>query len=294
MRSRVAIILAVLALAACERRPPSPLSVPRQAPATAPAMVSMASRRAEAAPPQDGAQAQASGPMLAYSHQLSMQVPAAWVERHYMAALERCVAPACVVLSSQIDRSPGGLNPPSASIRARLTHDALPPFRTAAATALQGEPGDRVAVETQSTEAEDLTTAIADGDRRLQQLRDYRGRLDTLAARSDIQVSDLIKIAQTLSQTQSQIEAAEALQRGLSQRVDTEILTVRFEGATPELGSWSRVHAVWAGAGSILSGAVADALGLVLYIVPWVPVLVLLAGLVWFVLRLGRRSWRGY
>lgn len=232
--------------------------------------------------------------MLAYSHQLSMQVPAAWVERHYMAALDRCVAPACVVLSSQIDRSPGGLNPPSASIKARLTHDALPPFRTAATTALPGEPGDRVAVETQSTEAEDLTTAIADGGRRLQQLRDYRSRLDTLAGRPDIQVSDLIKIAQTLSQTQSQIEAAEALQRGLSQRVDTEVLTVRFEGATPESGVWSRVDAVWSGAGSILSGAVADALGLVLYAVPWVPVLVLLAGFVWFVLWLGRRLWRGY
>ena len=226
---------------------------------------------------------------MAVTHRLSLDVPAQWLERQFAAALARCVMPECVVLNSQIDRSFGAADPPSGTLVVRLTHAAVAPFRTAASAPLDNRPESAGTVRSQSTQAEDLGQVIADGARRLQQLRDFRTRLEGLATRPDIQVADLIRVAQTLSQTQTQLEQSEGQQRGLRQRVDTETMTVRYEGATAEAGLWSPVLSAWSRGGYVLISAIADALGFMFYVVPWVAVLGVLglAG-IWLV-GLGRR-----
>lgn len=224
---------------------------------------------------------------LAYVHTVEVEVGFAWVERHFVAAQEACKAP-CVVLNSAFDQPPDGVSRPSASLTARLPHDALPAFRAAVAAVLPGEPAAGIAIRSQETRASDLARGIADGERRLQQLKDYRERLTALAARPDVQVADLIKAAEALSVVQSQLEAAEGEQRGLQERVDTELITVRWIAAPSNAGAWGPVRDAAAGAGATLGRATSVMLTSILFIVPWLPVLALAVLALWRI----RNRWR--
>ncbi len=264
---RRAWLVALAVLAGCDR-----------APSAASPPVSYVSA-AQAAP-------EAGGTKLAYTHTVEAEVGPAWVERHFAAAQTACKAP-CVVLNSAFDQPPDGVSRPSASLTARMPHDALPAFRAAVSAVLPGEPAPGVAIRSQETRAEDLERSIADGGRRVQQLRDYRERLTALATRPDTQVSDLIKAAEALSAVQSQLEVAEGEQRGLQERVDTELITVRWAATTPSAGAWGPVTDAVTGAGATLGVATGVMLTGTLFVLPWAPVLVLFV----FAIRWIRNRW---
>jgi uncharacterized protein YceK len=241
------------------------------------------------------AERQQPGAKLAYRHQLGLEMSGVSVSPRFERARDRCLKDAelgCVVLEASINLA-GSWSQPQASLRVRLPHPAVEPFERSLQEPLPGEKSGDPLVRSKSTTAEDLAQAIADADRRLAQLTDYRDRLAALLKRPDAKVEDLIKVQSELSTTQSQIEAITEQKRQLDERVATEILAITF-AAHPTFGEpRNPIADVWHDGTRLLGQSAANALRFVIEIIPWVPVILvaagLLAGLRKLIKRLRRR-----
>jgi hypothetical protein len=230
-----------------------------------------------------GAPRQGAGMHLAYKHSIGIEVARASLRRHFVAARDRCINEAalhCVLLSASsngtgMERDAAEESRASASLHLRLPHDFIVPFVNALTSPLPGEPPGVAQVRQQSTTAEDLGQPIADVQRRLAQLTDYRDRLQTLEKRPDIHVDDLIKIAGEMSQVQTQLEAADAEKHELAERVDTEELDIAFDEPVRE-GAFEAVRMAWARGAETFSFSMATAIEFSIAAIPWLPLLALL------------------
>ena len=230
---------------------------------------------------------------LAYSHTLSIDIAADHLAERFTAARDRCLGDAalrCVVVESQIEQDPIGAAPPHARLDVHLPHDTVAAYVGAVTAPMVGQPAASVVVRAQGSRAEDLARPIEDGARRLAQLADYRARLTELAGRPDTRTDDLIKIAAEVSRTQSDIEAADARQRGLAARVETEALSIALQADLAAGGMWSPVRETWRRAGVLLGQSAGDALRFAIVALPWMPIAVAILALLRWVWR--RRSGR--
>jgi hypothetical protein len=248
-------------------------------------MVMMATPPMPAAAPADGAK-------LAYSHQLSLDMAAASIPPRFERARDACLKNpglGCILLNASIDRG-GPDAPPSANLSVRLPHASVAGFERDLVQPVAGEAAGDARVQSLSTSAEDLSPRLADLGLRLAQLQDFRDRLTALAKRSDAQVDDLIKIEQSLSETQSQIEGLTAEQSGLDQQVATELLNVSMS-ARPDLDLLGApIAAAWRDASAILGQSTALALQTLIAAIPWLVLAVPVLAILWAIAaRLRRR-----
>ncbi|HYM03336.1 MAG TPA: DUF4349 domain-containing protein [Stellaceae bacterium] len=217
------------------------------------------------------------GQKLAYSHRLSIETAPQSVKPRFERARDACLSPTsndCELLYASIDGGDTSLGArPHASLTVRLPHAAVTGFEEALLAPLAGEQPGETILRSRSTAADDLTTAIADVDRRLAQLNDYRDRLTILAQRADAKVEDLVKVESELSSVQSQIEALTGQQRKLTRRVDTETLTVDLDAAVPLDGIGAPIATAWRDASTVLGQNAASALRFGIGSVPWLPLL---------------------
>lgn len=246
-------------------------------------------RDAQSPPPASLARAaQPASVKLAYSHDLTIGLPPDRIAPRFEAVRERCLgdkAPGCILVASSVDDGARPSGRPQASLQVRLPHESVAPFVAFVTAPLPGEaPGD-VVIRRQATRADDLTVPMQDGERRLAQLTAYRARLDEIATKPDTRVEDLIRIAQELAKVQSQIEEGEAKQRGLQQRVDTEIVTIALRSDAARAGPFAPVRDAWDQAGETLGASTGAALRFAIASLPWLPVAVI-------VLLLARSLWR--
>jgi hypothetical protein len=221
---------------------------------------------------------QGQGLHLAYKHDIGLDVTPSALQAHFASARDRCANEAtlhCILLEASVEvprpdavRAPYAV--PSAKLRVRLPHDQVARFANSLTDKLPGEADGTVTVARQSTTAEDLSRPIEDGDKRLSQLTDYRTRLNALAARPDTKVDDLVKIAGEISRVQADLEAAQAEQRELNQRVETEALDIDFESQSDH-SAWAPARIAWSDAAQIFGGSLGDALQFVIAAVPWLP-----------------------
>jgi hypothetical protein len=233
-----------------------------------------------------GAAQQAPGLHLAYTHTIGVEIGGGALAAHFSAARDRCLnTPAlhCLLLQSEISTptpasdgaGPLGDERPSAasaSLRVRLPHDQVTAFANSLTDTLPGEKPGLVRVLRQSTTAQDLNQPITDVNQRVAQLQDYLASLKALGSRLTISVSDLVKIASETAQAQTQIEAAQAEQRDLTLRVDTEELDIDFQAAQPTAAPQNPIDQVLADSQNILHQNEAEALRFAIAALPWVPV----------------------
>jgi hypothetical protein len=220
---------------------------------------------------------------LAYKHDIGIEIVRDSLRAHFVVVRDRCVneiALHCVLLSASIDdndneRDGGYGAGQRATLRLRLPHDLIVPFANSLTKPLPGEPPAVARVRRQSTSAEDLGQPIADVERRLAQLTNYRDRLQTLAARPDIHVDDLIKIAGEMSHVQTELEAANAEQRELAQRVETEELDIGFLEPAGQ-GLFDAVSTTWARSADTFGRSTASAIDFAISAIPWLPLVALL------------------
>lgn len=232
------------------------------------------SNRGEFANPSPPAAGKSGDLRLAYRHELSIGLNPDKVAAHFSAARDRCLGEAalrCVLIRSSASGMAGGTPRPSALVEVRLPHESVVPFVAFVTTPLPGEKAEEVALDNQSTRAEDLTKPIGDSERRLGQLRDYRDRLNALSARPDSRVEDLIRAAGELSQIQSQIEEHEGERRALEERVQTEIVTVTFRSDGANASAFAPVGEAWARAGRTFGDSAGAALHFAISSLPWLP-----------------------
>ena len=172
----------------------------------------------------------------------------------------------------------------------RLPHDQIAPFTNALTDRLPAETSDLVQVIRQSSTAEDLGQPVADAGQRVAQLTDYLASLKVLGGRLTLSVADQVKIAGETAQAQTQLEEAQARQRELALRVDTEELDVDFadkkfvQDADP-------IPRVLEGAQESLRQNAAEALQFSIASLPWVPVVFVGLVVLWIARRVvfGRR-----
>lgn len=253
-------------LAACSR----PTT---QASASAPATIAQAEKRA--ASPKTTYSAS-----LAITRALNIEVGSDKVAPLFQSTQAACnadVADECVVLDARLTNG----RFVSASLKLR----AAPAGIRRVLEQLRGSGG----VASESASAEDLAAPIADGERQIAMLREYRDSLLALRGRKDNTIDALIRINQELAQTQSQLESATGEAAHLQQRLATETLTIEI-GTVAMDGSRSPVASAFGDFAAHLGEAAAAAITFVAYAIPWLVVLLPLAWLVrWLVTRRRRK-----
>lgn len=236
-------------------------------------------------------------PKLAYTHSMALEMAPDKVKPRFELARDLCLndqALHCALVHASIQLGNAQTSsPPYANIGVRLPHDQIAKFEAALLKPLDGEDKGQPILTSSNTDAEDLTFAIADGDRRLKQAIDYRDRLTALAQHAGAKVEDLIQIEEKLSEVQSQIEEMTASQRQLNLRVDTEILNVSLSAAQSIANVRSPLARAWAEAGEALGESTASAFTFVVSALPWIPLIALglwILKLLWKLIR--GKLWR--
>ena len=231
---------------------------------------------------------------LAYTHEIGLELPGKLLVAHFDAARDRCANDAalhCLLMHAEIgpsraaytQQAPGP--PRTASLQVRLSHDLVTDFAASLTRSLPGEAAGVVRVVRQASTADDLGQPVADAGQVVAQLTSYLAALKVLGARLTISVSDQVKVAEETARAQTQLEEAQARQRELALRVDTEEVDVVFTAARPVVQAADPVTQVLAGAQDSLRRNAAEALAFGIAAVPWVPVGIAGLLLLWVVRR---------
>lgn len=142
-----------------------------------------------------------------------------------------------------------------------------------------------------SVSAQDVSTAVADVDARVESLRNSVDRLLALAAQA-VSVSDLITIEAELSNRQAELESLQAQQRELSDQVSLATLSVALTASsdadTDDTGFLASLGDGW----NALLDTGRGLLSLVGLLLPWLALLAVLALPLWFVVRRRRSAAR--
>lgn len=229
------------------------------------------------APAMAGAQAHrsAASAHLAYAHSLSVDADEQEVPVLFEAAQAACreaVEESCTVLDSRISTGRGA----SASLKFRAKPNGIGKI-----IAVLGRQGGII---NQSTSAEDLAAPVADVEKKLAMLKDYRSRLEALRTRAGTDVDALIKLNRELAQVQSELEASVGEHARMIQRIETEILGVDIsEGERHSF--WRPIGKALADFGGNLSEGISIAVTGIAFLVPSIIVL-------FFLVAGGVKLWR--
>ncbi|WP_020161540.1 MULTISPECIES: DUF4349 domain-containing protein [Methylobacter] len=211
---------------------------------------------------------------LAYEHSLSVDTEEQKVAEAFEAAQAACRGAAdelCTILESRVSSGRAA----SASLKFRAKPNGI--RKIVATLSKQAE------VTNQSTTAEDLEAPIADAEKKLAMLKDYRSMLEALRGRAGNDIDALIKVNRELAQVQSELEASGGTHAHLVQRVETEILNVYIH-SVEHRGFWRPIGFAISDFGRNLSKGISIAITSLAFLIPWVIVLALV---VWG----GRKLW---
>ncbi|MBA3367939.1 MAG: DUF4349 domain-containing protein [Geodermatophilaceae bacterium] len=140
-----------------------------------------------------------------------------------------------------------------------------------------------------SVAAQDVSTAVADVDARVESLRNSVTRLLALGAQA-VSVSDLITIEAELSTRQAELESLQAQQREFSDQISLATLSVSLTASSePESDDTGFLASLADGWNGLLDSGrgLISLLGLLL---PWLALLAVLALPLWFVVRRRRAA----
>lgn len=211
---------------------------------------------------------------LAYAHHVSVEVDVDQLERLYRDLQDACLKEAawhCTVLdaSIQLDRDRRG---GSAHLNLRAAVEGV--------RAMRARLAESGGIVSQGTHVDDLGQPIAEVDKRLAMLQDYRAKLLDLQ-RKATKVEDLILIAEKLAETQSELEAASGQNAHLMDRVNREALTIDLTTRqTAARSLWAPVATALREFFPSLAHASAGVIVALAYLLPWALVLSVLAVLV--------------
>ena len=213
---------------------------------------------------------------LAYEHSLQIitgQSKVAVLHEAAQAACRAAAAEHCVMLESSINTGQ------YAAAALKFRAEAAGIEKIVAALKQEGE------ITEQSTSAEDLAAPIADTEKSLAMLKDYRSRLEGLRGKASSDIDALIKVTHELAEVQSQIEAAQGEHAHLLQRVQTQILHVNIS-SNSRSAFWWPISEALSHFGQNLAEGVAMVVTSTAYLLPW---LLMLSAFAWLLRRLWRR-----
>jgi hypothetical protein len=197
------------------------------------------------------------GAQLAYEHELTLALPGALLAPRMQATREACETArfgACNILGITEDSNGG-------EIILRIAPNGVEPMVALAAEG--GKLGQRI------TTAEDLADAVDDVRRRQDRLLAQQQRLDELAKRKDITVSDLIALSKEQAAIENDLQALAQVAAGQQRRLDTNRVTLNFR-SSDGANQASRFSRMFSNLGTNMVEGTADALERASYILPFV------------------------
>lgn len=216
---------------------------------------------------------------LAYEHTVAIETDDDQVAVLSAAAQSACreaVTESCAILQSSASRGDSAF----AALKFRAKPAGI--RKLIALLSAQGK------IATESTTAEDLAGPIEDTAKKLAMLTSYRGQLEALRARSNLEVDAIIKLNRELAEVQSQIETLAGSQAHLTERVETEILNVSITSIRSH-SFWSPIGASFSEFGENFSIGIASVIMALAYLIPWGALLFVL---VWGLRKLWLRRKR--
>lgn len=214
-------------------------------------------------------------PYLAYEHSIYITSTQDNLEKDYKKIVDACTADRsnnCALLQSELNSGDFA----SASIRLRIA-----PAGVNSLLSLASGLGE---VSSQSTHIEDLSTAIADSEKRIAMLTNYQNQMLELQKQKNIDVDSAIKIAQEIANIQSQLEETAGASQYLKTRTKMDIVNLRLSTNQGE-SFWSEISSALDEFSENLSEAIAGVIIATAYILPWSLLFFLLFLIVRFLWR---------
>lgn len=229
----------------------------------------------------------AGGDTFTYSHVIRLEMARHAIRPHFERARDNCLndpSLSCTLVSSTVDI---GADTQYRESYARLTvlvpHDRIDAHRASLLEPLDG--AGAAELRSRSTHAGNVTKQAADLERKVTQLTQYRDRLNELSQRRDVRVEELIRLANELASTQSNIEQATAQKQGIDDRIARDHVTITFIERAGVLDIFRPALLAWRGGVQTFGESAGTALNFVIAAIPWLPILA-------FVLLLWKWFWR--
>lgn len=226
--------------------------------------------------------------VFSYSHYLALVMPHDAVKPRFERARDRCLNDAalrCKLITASLTANE--LTGDEANLVVALPHDKVTLFEKSLLEPLTEDGSGKATVQSRSTSAENVTTQAGDNERKVAQLTAYRDRLMALTKRTDLSVTDLMKVEAELSKVEADLNAALAEKRDVGERIAMESLTVNFGETEP---ATAPIMKVFDRAGATLTESTAAAIDFLIRIVPWLPIIGLGLVLLGWLWRLVRRK----
>jgi hypothetical protein len=283
---RWAVLLTVLVLAGCHRKP-ADASAPDAA-----AGADAASAPADTAVKSASAATRAPAPavplaQLAYDYVYKLSLPAPRIQHLYDWHQQACAVagPAvCQVVGASLQKS--GTDVVSAHLELRATPDWINHFRGGLDADAQAAGGT---VEAANTAAEDLTRSLVDNQAALHSKTVLRNRLEKQVEQRSGKMSDAIEAEKTVAEVQGDIDTQRSELAAEKTRVATSKLTLDYApivGAAPVEAQ----HALHNAMGNVL-GNMMTVLAFLVTLASYVFPLALVVGLIgWVAHRMTRKT----
>jgi len=219
-------------------------------------------------------------PRMAITHSFTLRLPSADIEMVQRRHLDECAKLNCTVITTRTTRVDSGRVVASSSIR--VSPEGFADF----AKALASPPAQ---VTGHSQIADDKTMPLLDVEKRLEGKTALRDRLSAmLKDPGTTTTADLLAIEKELTQVQGDIEAATAQRDYLRTMTDTVRVDISYQGtATLTAGiDFFPISRAAREFGQTVASSVAVLITFLATVLPWIPLVALLA---WGVLRAFRR-----
>lgn len=223
-------------------------------------------------------QANRAGSFLAYEHHVQLRLAAADIAPRVSAVREACMDlrfGECVVLAEE----QGAGEMPHGELKVRAVPAAVGKLVDLAA--------DGAEIAQRSTVAEDLAEAVRDNDLRQRRLRLQHERLLQFAERPDGKLEDLLAVNERLATLEAELQQAEQQAAQHQRRLDTNLLTLRFDAHGVTTQSSQTMQAIRG-----LNDTWDASFGVLVTMVGALLPFVVLGVVVWLVIRAVRRRRR--
>ena len=274
--------------AAQEAAPPMPPPPPPPAPTDAPSSGEADRPITEPAPTPDQPRGGTNSPVLylAYSYQVSLELPAAGLADTVARHVANCQAAGprlCQLVGSNVSGDPESSMNGYVALRAEPNW--LRTFRNGLEAEADAAGGK---ILTEATNSEDLTRAIVDTEARLRAQTALRDRLQRLLESRPGRLSDLLDVERELARVQGEIDAVQSNLAVMRTRVSMSELNLSYQSAPRPLRS-DTFRPLGEAFANFLGIVVMGFAAIITIIAGLIPVAVVVIPIIWLVLRWRRR-----
>ncbi|MDZ4689974.1 DUF4349 domain-containing protein [Terricaulis sp.] len=237
-------------------------------------------------PPQQGGGTVSPVLYLAYSYGLGLEIPSQRLSAVMDAHVTACQSAGprlCQLIGSNRSGDPDSQM--SGYVQLRAEPQWLRTFMEGMAAEVD-EAGGRI--NSRTTGSEDLTRQIVDTEARIRALSALRDRLQELLRSRPGRLADLLEVERELARVQGELDAIQSNLAVMRTRVSMSELNIQYQSAPRPLGSDTMEPLRQAFADFL--GVIVGGFAAILYIIAGlIPILVVVAPLIWLALRWRKR-----